>query len=343
MGNNVVKEMNVSEIDSGAPEITGEYTVHIPDTISDEWKEQYLNYPDPNNFPVAPSKYDVEAWKVLQSSFEEQSIAQSAEFITQLGVVYESTELGDVPVIDVKPKGWEENGKVAIYTHGGAYTLLSAKSTLGTASLFADSTGMRVISVDYTLAPYAGWSEVTDQIIAVIESLNKKGIENKNILMFGESSGGALASSVTLKMRDKKMALPGAVVMWSPWSDITETGDSYYTLKNEDPTYLYETILKPSADAYAKTEDHKNPYVSPVYGDYNKGFPPTLIQGGTKEIFLSNFVRHYQVIDNADQVVKLDLYEGMPHIFQAILPYSKESKEALVKVNRFLNKYFHNQ
>ena len=83
-------------------------------------------------------------------------------------------------------------------------------------------------------------------------------------------------------------------------------------------------------------ENGKGIFVSPVYGDYSKGFPPTLIQGGTKEIFLSNFVRQYQVLDAAGQTVKLDLYEGMPHVFQGQLPDAPESKLALRKMREFL-------
>ena len=111
------------------------------------------------------------------------------------------------------------------------------------------------------------------------------------------------------------------------------------TLKHAEPAYLYETALKPSANTYAGPKDQKHPYVSPVYGDYTKGFPPTLIQGGTKEIFLSNFVRHYQALDAAGQTVKLDLYEGMIHVFMAAIPDSPESKLALSKVDAFLKEH----
>ena len=140
-------------------------------------------------------------------------------------------------------------------------------------------------------------------------------------------------------MRDEGMEIPAAVVLWSPWSDITETGDTYQTLKHAEPVYRYETALKPSADAYADPKDQKHPYVSPVYGDYSKGFPPTLIQGGTKEIFLSNFIRHYQALDTAGQIVKLDLYEGMFHVFQSVLYGAPESNIALAKVNAFLKEH----
>ena len=61
----------------------------------------------------------------------------------------------------------------------------------------------------------------------------------------------------------------------------------------------YYDSLGNCADAYAAPAHQKNPYVSPVYGDYTLGYPPTLIQVGTKEIFLSNAIRHYHAIDNA--------------------------------------------
>ena len=54
----------------------------------------------------------------------------------------------------------ERNRKVAVYVHGGAHTLYSAKSTLGRAAIFADDTGHRVISVDYTLAPEAKFNQI---------------------------------------------------------------------------------------------------------------------------------------------------------------------------------------
>jgi acetyl esterase/lipase len=248
-------------------------------------------------------------------------------------------ELGGVPVVDIKPKSWKDNGKVMVYTHGGAYTLFSAYSTLSSAALMAETTGLRVISIDYTLAPHARWQQITDQVVSVFKALREQGYAMKDMAIYGDSAGGSLAAGSVLKMRDKGMGMPAAVVLWSPWSDITDTGDSYVTLKHADPAYFYDKHLKTSADAYADPKDQKHPYVSPVYGDYTKGFPPTLIQGGSKEIFLSNFIRHYQALDTAGRIVKLDIYEGMIHVFQAALAGTPESKTALGKVDAFLKQY----
>ena len=79
--------------------------------------------------------------------------------------------------------------------------------------------------------------------------------------------------------------------------------------------------------------------VSPVYGDFEQGFPPTLIQCGKKEIFLSNFVRLYQALDQAGQTAKLDIYEGMPHVFVPMLPESAESQAAIAKVRDWVSEH----
>src|SRR5262245_46793012 len=313
--------------------------VYVPSTVSPEFQEYLKTLPDPIHRPTAPAPDDLEAWKLYHQNRERDLEPKVQRALKQYEPTVTERKLGGVPVLDIKPKGRAESSKVLVYLHGGAYSLASAHSSLMKSALAADATGLRVIAVDYTVAPRAKWNQITDEVVAVVQALIKEGHSLKDIGMFGDSAGGGMAPGVVLKMRDQKLGMPAAVVLWSPWSDITETGDTYVTLKHAEPTYHYEKILQQSANAYADPKDQKNPYVSPVYGDYSKGFPPTLIQGGTKEIFLSNFVRHYQALDVAGQTVKLDLYEGMPHVFQGQLPEAPESRLALKKMREFLQRY----
>lgn len=203
----------------------------------------------------------------------------------------------------------------------------------------ADRLGIRVISIDYTNPPLARSGEILNQIISVVQALLESGYSLNDIGMFGDSAGGALTLGSVLKMRDQGMGMPGALALISPWTDITQTGDTYETLKTADPILNYEFALGPASLAYAAEEDHRTPYVSPVYADYSKGFPPTLIQGGTKEIFLSNFVRLYQAMDQAGIWVKLDLYEGMWHDFQEINFDLPESVIAHRKIDFFFREH----
>jgi acetyl esterase/lipase len=310
--------------------------VYVPDTVSPEFQDHLKKLPDPARRPRFPAPDDLDGWKRFHQAREKDMEPRVERALKEYEPTLTERNLSGVPVLDIKPRGWTESRKVLVYLHGGAYTMASARSSLMKSALAADATGYRVIAVDYTVAPRAKWPRITDEVVAVVGALVKEGHGLQDVGLFGDSAGGGMAPGVVLKMRDRNLGMPAAVVLWSPWSDITATGDTYVTLKHAEPTYLYDTILKPSADAYADPKDQKHPYVSPVYGDYSKGFPPTLIQGGTKEIFLSNFVRQYQALDAAGQTVKLDLYEGMPHVFQGQLPEAPESKLALRKMRAFL-------
>ena len=313
-------------------------TVHVPDTVSKEAQDYLRRFTLPPEMPPLPAPDDLAGWKRTREQFEGSLMPAADAAVKRYEPQIDERELGGVRVLDIKPKGYAPNRRLLVYAHGGAYVLFSARSSLGSAALAADATGLRVISVDYTLAPDAKWPAITDQVVAVIEALGKEGHPAKSIAVFGDSAGGGLAAAAALKMRDKGLGMPGALVLWSPWADITDSGDSAVTLRDAEPFYTYAQ-LKPCADAYADLKDQKNPHVSPVYADFSKGFPPTLIQGGTKELFLSHFVRLYQAIDTVGLTAKLDLYDGMPHVFQAALADAPEGKAAMRKMREFLAKH----
>lgn len=318
------------------------HQIYIPTTISKEAQEELRKIAsNPFNFKN-PGPADLIGWKKLYQEMESMDLfrSQSIKDLYQPNIT--ETKLGGVKVLDIKPKNWHDNGKVLVYTHGGAYTLLSANSTLSSSILAADATSLRVVSIDYTVAPFSKWNQTTDQVISVIQALKdqQQGYSLDEIAIYGDSAGGGLATGSVLKMRDGGMGMPAAVVLWSPWTDVTQNGDTYFTLKDADPLLRnHQQFMKNSADAYANPTDQKNPYVSPVYGNFSKGFPPTLIQGGTKEVLVSDFVRLYQGLDQADVPVKLDIYEGMPHVFQYILIKTPESNISLSKMNDFLRAY----
>jgi acetyl esterase/lipase len=317
--------------------IAGDFVV--PSTISVEARAAAAGHTLENRNFELPMPDDVEGWREAWQGNEEFWKKANDEVVKSLGTVVEESSMGGVRVLDVKPKDWSDNGKVLVYTHGGAYVLFSAASTLISSAPVADATGLRVVSVDYDVPPESKWQDATGQVVAVIKALLEDGYGLNDIAIYGDSAGGALAAGSVLRARDEGVGLPSAVVLWSPWSDITETGDTYATLRDDDPLLIYENNLARAADAYADRADQKHPYVSPVYGDYGKGFPPTLIQVGTKEIFLSNAVRHYHALDQAGVPVTIDPYEGMSHVFQAFTWEIPESYQARRKMAAFLRQH----
>jgi acetyl esterase/lipase len=329
--------MRISE---GSHELdAGNLRKYVAETVSPEWHAYFAALPDPETVSDCPGPDDFAGWAALHADFEIQRREMCERAVERTGVTVTPMNLGGVPVLEIIPKDWNDDGNVLVYCHGGAYTFFTARSTLTSSATAAAGTGMRVISIDYTNPPAAQWQQVTDEVVTVFETLVRQGFESSRIGACGDSAGAALVAGSVLKMRDLGRSLPAAIVLWSPWADITETGETYRTLKAAEPAYIYEKLLAPAAAAYADSESSKHPYVSPVYGDYSKGFPPTLIQGGTREIFLSNFVRLYRSIEDAGGTAVLDLYEGMPHVFQNKLPETKESITALAVMKRFLRKH----
>jgi epsilon-lactone hydrolase len=282
---------------------------------------------------IAPPK-TLEEWQTRRRELDAMVTDFTAPLLARLAPSLREGRLADVPVIFVTPRLYREGSRLLIYVHGGAHTMMSAHSSLASAALMAQASGLEIVSVDYVLAPPGDWRTATDQVVAVYRALLAQGHKPRAIGMFGDSAGGGLVAGSVFKMRDMRIPLPGALVLQSPWMDVTGAGDSYLTLAQADPL-LSMRDLQPSADAYADPKDQRHPYVSPVYGDFRKAFPPTLIQGGTREIFLSDFVRAYQAIGAGGGVAVLDLYEGMPHVFQVTLPDTPEAQAAMVKASRF--------
>lgn len=315
--------------------------VNVPDTVSPEARKYLESLADPATKPAMPASDDVAGWKRVWTAAEAAEEANVAAVLKRYEPTVVAKKLGGVPVLDIRPKGWKDNGKVLVHAHGGAYALYSARSRLQGSVPTAAATGLRVVTVDYTVTPIGKWEKVTDEMLAVVAALQTDGYKPADIALYGESAGGGLVAGAVLKMRDKGLQLPAALVLWSPWADIADRGDTAVTLRQADPVHLYDKHLKSAADAYANPKDQRHPYVSPVYGDYTKPFPPTLIQGGTKEIFLSHMVRLHRAIDDAGGSATLDLYDGMPHIFQVrpAMADAAETKAAHARMTRFLRQY----
>jgi acetyl esterase/lipase len=327
--------MNIDQIDARMAPLR----FRVPATVSPEAAATLEVMYEAGEEQPAPTRPETTADFDSANQLMEAAFAPwNQQLAASLGTTIRRETLGDVPVVRITPQEHTPTGRVLVYVHGGAYVYFSSESMVGLPALIAASTGDEVISIDYTLAPRGRWQAVTDQILVVWKALLATGFDARSIGLLGDSAGGGLAAGAVLKMRDQHLPLPAALWLVSPWSDITGLGDTYETLKDADPVLTPESLAW-AADAYADVADQKHPYVSPVYGDYTKPFPPTLIQGGTREIFLSNFVRQYQVIRGGRHEAVLDLYEGMPHVFHSLVSDSPESKTAVARAAAFLDGY----
>ena len=97
----------------------------------------------------------------------------------------------------------------------------------------------------------------------------------------------------------------------SPANDFTHSGDTFHTNRGVDTIISGET--GPLGDLYAGGHDLAHPYISPLFGDFTKGFPPTLLASGTRDILLSNTVRMHRALRAASVPAELHVLEAAPH------------------------------
>ncbi|GAA4651215.1 hypothetical protein GCM10023116_34980 [Kistimonas scapharcae] len=154
------------------PTLVFAYESSLPETISDQAKNHMQTMPDPLTLKTYPAADDVTGWDAINQALEERLRPNNQAVIKRFEPTITNKIINSVPVIEVLPKGWKDNGKVMVYAHGGAYTRYNAQMTLLRCIPVANETGLKVISVDYTTAPKGNYQTITDEVIAVFKALN---------------------------------------------------------------------------------------------------------------------------------------------------------------------------
>ncbi|MED9905043.1 MAG: alpha/beta hydrolase [Lachnospiraceae bacterium] len=223
-----------------------------------------------------------------------------------------------------------------LYCHGGGYSTGSCIYGRTLTSKLASTTSMDVVAFDYRLAPEHPYPAAIEDAVKVWNYLMLMGYGARDIVLAGDSAGGNLALALTLKLKEEGRLLPRGMVLMSPWTDLTSSGKSHQTRAEVDPVLDREYIDRMIA-AYAGDGDEKqdleNPYISPLFGDF-EGFPPVYIQVGENEILLSDSVELHKRMVKANVSVRMDRFKGMWHVFQ-MSPF-KTAYEAMDKNAEFI-------
>lgn len=221
---------------------------------------------------------------------------------------------------------------VILHCHGGGYSTGSSLYARTLTSKLAEATAMDVLCFDYRLAPEHPYPAALEDAVKVWNYLMLQGYGAKDVVVTGDSAGGNLALALCLILKREKRMLPGGLVLMSPWTDLTSSGESFESKAAIDPVLDADYIDRMVA-AYAPEQDLKDPLISPLFGDF-QGFPPTYIQTGECEILLSDSLRLKQAFQDAAVPVQMDIYPGMWHVFQ--MSPAKAARDAMDKITGFI-------
>ena len=226
--------------------------------------------------------------------------------------------------------------KIILQLHGGGYVVKIKNIYYNTAVNYSEAGhGMSVLSPDYRVDTEAKYPGALEDAVASYQWLLDRGFKGEQIILGGDSAGGGLAIALTMYLRDHNMPLPCGIIAMSPWTDLTLSGESYTLNFELDPLFgnSNETLLYESE--YAGDHDKKDPYISPIYGNF-RDFPPMLIQVGSTEMLLSDSVTAASMADIAGVDVRLSIYDDMFHVFQLAGKLFPEAKKAWEEIEQFI-------
>ncbi len=288
------------------------------DTPINELRELLKARPDPNSLTLADRRGGME------------------QFVTShppaADVSFEQANLGGVECEWVyTPEARDD--RVIYYTHGGGYIAGAPRTHRALIGELARGAKARVLAVDYRLAPENPFPAAVEDAVSVYEALTFHA-SGQQFAIAGDSAGGGLALSVLFCARDQRLPTCSAAVLFSPWTDLTCSGQSYVSQRRSDPI-VHPQVVRMSAAQYLGDGDAKDPRASPVYGNFVE-LPPMLIQVGSCEVLLDDSLTLDRRARRAGVNVTLEVWPEMVHVWHGFTALLPEAKQALGRAGAYL-------
>jgi len=245
------------------------------------------------------------------------------------------SKIGEIPCEWVVAPGADPDVRL-LYLHGGGFVSGSGAFYLALAAHISAAAKCAVLLPDYRLAPEHPFPAGLEDCIAAHEWIISNGPNGlgpcKATFIAGDSAGGNLTLSTLLALRDRQLPLPIGGIPLSPTTDFMLTSES---LKSVDDPIISARTMPVFRDHYLGKTDPRNPLASPVFGDY-RGIPPLLIQVGEHEMLLDDSIRVANKAREDGNEVKLEVWQGMFHVFQSHEPLLPEARESIQHMAEFM-------
>jgi epsilon-lactone hydrolase len=230
-----------------------------------------------------------------------------------------------------------DKDRAILYLHGGCYGMGSVQTHRDLMSRIAVEASMRVLGLNYRLAPAHGFPAAVEDAAAAYRWLLGSGLQPGRIAIAGDSAGAGLALAATIMVRDEGLPVPGAILCISPWVDLALSGDSLESKAAEDPIVSREMLLG-WAKLYLGAHDPYTPLASPLYAEL-RGIPPKLIQVGSAEVLLDDSRRLAQRASAMGVDTTLEIWPEMIHVWHSFASILREARQAIEAIGSFVRQH----
>ena len=289
---------------------------------------------------LIPEPDDLAGWRASVAASEATMTPMAEAVLGAPGAKVEERSMGGVRVYVATPETFKPHTpKAHLNIHGGGWVNFGGKLTAALTKLLAQTYGGVIFGVDYRGATEAPAPAPLDDCLAAYSALLDTHSPG-DVLVSGDSAGANLAAALMHRARDAGLPPPAALFLNTPAVDLTLQSDSIRILDGVDPRLNFRDIGK-IVKLYAAGGDLSSPYLSPINGDLGRGFPPTYLRTGTRDLLLSDTVRMHAALRKAG--VEADLYvgDGMPHGgFDGMMASTPEDADARADFVKWLAKHF---
>ena len=285
--------------------------IPTPRSVSSQ-AQAFLSNPPAMEQAAAPDVDDKDGWRTYAEHGNRGLTAFTALQAKAYPADTFTHELSASRLYEITPhnmaSGYER--RAIIYMHGGGFIVGGGEAAIYAAMPLAHLAQTRVFSLDYRMAPDHPFPAALNDAVEAYRWVLAR-YQPGSIAMYGPSAGGNLVPVCLLKSQELGLPMPAACALHSPAADMTQSGDTYETNDTID------IVLKHRSDnlmaLYANGHDMKDPLLSPIFGDFSKGFPPTVLTSGTRDLLLSSTVMLHRALRRAGAKAELHVWEAMTH------------------------------
>jgi len=254
-----------------------------------------------------------------------------AQFSPPPEVQVRPVNAGGVPSLLVTP---DSSGPTTLlYLHGGGHMLGSAFGYRPLAGALAAAAGTGALVPEYRLAPEHPFPASLEDALRAYQWLLDAAGEPRQVIVAADSSGGGLALSLLLRLKQEGLPLPGGTVLFCPWVDLTLRTLEHAPAGEPQQLASIEAARR-CVDAYLAGHPIDDPVVSPLTADLS-GLPPMLVQAATGDHQRQD---SHELVDRARSHgvdARLELYPVDTHVFQLFWSFLPEATDALHQAGRF--------
>jgi monoterpene epsilon-lactone hydrolase len=236
------------------------------------------------------------------------------------------------PCWTLRPRRGTTSDRHVLHLHGGGYVEQIETHHWRFAADLVERLGCAVTLPIYPLVPRHDHTETLPMVYAAYEQIADRPAEN--LVISGDSAGGALALAIAQQLRDAGRAQPARLLLISPWLDVTLEDPISVVLDEHDPM-LGITGLREAGRMYAEGADPHDPRISPLHADLT-GLGPFSLFIGTRDLLLPDARRFTTRARKADINVDHGEYPGMFHNW--VMQNIPEGREAMNHIERILRR-----